>query len=105
MLDDVLNISDLKSGRIGTAGHDRGERDELRTTLIKLLGNPYGREFVFTYLREMGCFGQTTFDQTPTASAYLEGRRSAGNRLLQLLKENCADYAYLMIREGEKYDR
>lgn len=105
MLDDVLNIADLKNGKLGTVGHDRGERDELRNTIVKMLGNPYGREFLFGFLREMGCFGQSTFDQSPTASAYLEGRRSAGNRLIQLMKELAPDYVYLMIKEGEKYDR
>lgn len=105
MLDDVLNIADLKSGRIGTSGHDRGQGDETRNSIVHLLGNPYGREFLFTFLMEMGCFGQSTFDQSPTASAYLEGRRSAGNRLLQLLKEIAPDQTYMMIREGEKYDR
>jgi len=58
-----------------------------------VMATPSGRRFVWRYLNEMGVFGGSYAPGDALATAYNEGRRSAGLRLQADLRRLCAaDY-------------
>lgn len=58
-----------------------------------VMATSHGRRFVWRYLNEMGVFGASYAPGDALATAYNEGRRSAGLSLQAELKRLCAaDY-------------
>lgn len=60
-----------------------GRRDQrLRNTLVGILSVRDGREWVWDLLERCNVYSQSFVQGEPDATAFNEGRRSVGNRLL-----------------------
>jgi len=70
-----------------------------RTVLVTLADSAIGREWLWAQLSAAHIF-TTTFSPDSRHSAFLEGERNAGLRLLDEIMQHCPDQFIQMMREA-----
>jgi hypothetical protein len=66
-----------------------------------LLSTRPGRRFIWRYLETCGVF-RTSFDNSGSVTAYNEGRREIGLRMLADVNEAAPDQYLVMLRESKE---
>jgi hypothetical protein len=69
-----------------------------------LMSDPQGRRFVWRQLTEAGVF-QLTFTGEPLSSAFKEGARSGGLKLLGEVMQHCPERFSQMQKEARAHER
>ena len=72
-----------------------------RTVIIALADSSAGRQWLWEELEAARIF-HTTWDADPTRSAYLEGMRAQGLRLLGQVMQNAPEQFIQMMRESNE---
>ncbi len=69
-----------------------------------ILSNRRGRRFIWRLLEQAGVF-RTSFTSDPHSTAFNEGQRNAGLRILDLINRAAPDVYAVMLKEAKDYDR
>lgn len=79
----------------------RNEVDEL----LWLMSDPRGRRFVWRLLQGFGVYQLSYVQGDPAHSAFNEGRRNEGLKLMSLLLQHCPARFTEMQKEASKHER
>lgn len=86
------------------AKQKRSARDEI-DELLWLMSDPRGRHFVWRLLQRFGIYQLSYVQGDPAHSAFNEGRRNEGLKLLSQIMENCPARFTEMQKEAKTYER
>src|SRR6185437_2194413 len=96
----MLDTSSRASVRAAEKAAKRFDVDEAEV-IRSIMSSPAGRYWIWTRLESAHIFS-TTFTDSPTRSAFLEGERNAGLTLLNAVMSACPDLYTLAMREANE---
>lgn len=79
-------------------------RDEI-DELLWLMSDPRGRRFIWRLLKGFGIYQLSYVQGDPTHSAFNEGRRNEGLKLLNQIMEHCPARFTEMSKEAKNHER
>ena len=97
------NAADKKS--VARKKAESGRRDKrLQATLVGILSIKDGREWIWALLESCNVFSQSFVQGEPESTAFNEGKRSVGNRLLAEITSGAPEAFVQMMKESKQYN-
>lgn len=100
-MSEIVNTSEPKQVK-KAKDRERLLKDEILRGLTKTLTDPEGRRLLWSYLSFCGIY-QTSFTNDFGTTAYNEGRRSVGLKLLDDIVSASPEFLMLMMKENQEH--
>lgn len=83
---DAADPVQVRQRQLSAKRREKADRD----VLTSLMSSPDGRAWIWSYLSDCHCFA-LSFDRDPYQTAFNEGERNAGQKLLAQINRTCPD--------------